>query len=499
MKSLRTAANAWNSIVPQQPELFLPFFSKNFRLFGRERSLHVPGTKEVIDTDPITGPAILPSSFLLQPAAILKAFCVVSTTLLLLHAVIFGTSGLFPATMPGQLLLLSPLAVSGSLILLAYKGKEKKVLFIFTWLLPLLLVSVALYHPPVNYTKVLFVNTLAVLFFYKSTRQKVLKLSFLTSVFVLVQLVQFRYYQSATGNPQKYIFSVEEIMVGVFCLVLFVLLIRIKKEFDNYQAEVSRQHNMLEKRSASLGSLISFSEKQKNKLERTVQLKEKLMSVVSHDIRVPINSFRFIIDNYEKGYITEKMALDGMVEAKRDLLQMDQMVVDLLNWSRKGAETPGTVQAGVEDLQAVVDSVLSIYKLSAKNKNLQLVPVITVPAGTALAISKRELEIIIRNLLSNAIKFSNPGNKIIVSLEMNKDASAAVVKVRDFGKGIHPCILEKINGNRMTSTMGTLNEVGIGIGLSIVFDVINERNLTYTITSEPEQGTEFMIGIPVAA
>lgn len=501
MNTLRTTANTWSSTgVPTKSELFLPLFGKHIRLFKTMVSQEEQEGPGVIDTDQVDRPVNAKSSFFLQPAATLKALYIVSTTLLLLHTVIFATSGFFPATVSGQLLLLSPLAVSVVLVLLVYQGKEKEALFIFTWLFPLLLISIAFYSPVVNYSKVLIVNVLVVLFFYKSLRRRILKLSFLASVFMLVQLVQFRYYQSLTISPQKYIFSIEEIMIAVFCLILLVLLVRMKREFDNYHAEMNRKQDVLEKRSASLGSLISFSEKQKSRLERTVQLKEKLMSVVSHDIRVPINSFRFIIDNYEKGYITEKMALEGMVEAKRDLLQMDKMVVDLLNWSRTGAEASVNQPAMAEELATMIESVLSIYKLSAKNKNLELVTVINVPADNQLSVSKRELEIILRNLLSNAIKYSNAGSKIIISVEVcEKDKSAAILKVQDFGKGIHPCVLEKINGSKMTSTMGTLSEVGIGIGLSIVFDVINERNLTYTINSKPDHGTEFMIGIPMAS
>jgi len=106
-----------------------------------------------------------------------------------------------------------------------------------------------------------------------------------------------------------------------------------------------------------------------------------------------------------------------------------------------------------------------------------------------------------RNLVSNAIKFSTPGNEILVELkaEQNKSLNSTTLKVKDAGIGMDKSVVERLNGNRIVSTVGTQEEVGLGIGLSIVFDIINEHNFTYNIKSEENKGTMFAVNIPMVS
>ena len=172
------------------------------------------------------------------------------------------------------------------------------------------------------------------------------------------------------------------------------------------------------------------------------------------------------------------------------------MVLDLVNWSTDEKNEAKVVS--YQQMHDVMESALSIYTLCAKNKNLDIVPVIDMPEAMNLAVSKREIEIIIRNLMSNAIKFSNKDSKIEVSMKANaENPSMATLSVRDFGTGMHPAVLEKLNGNRVASTIGTMNEVGLGVGLSIVFDIMHSKGLRHTIQSEAGKGTQFSINIPL--
>jgi signal transduction histidine kinase len=273
-------------------------------------------------------------------------------------------------------------------------------------------------------------------------------------------------------------------------LILFVFI------FSGNQKGILQQKVMLEQKNAALEELVAISKEQREKLKKTVSFKEKLISIISHDVRVPLNSFRFLIENYERGYLTDKMVLDGIIETKKDILKVDSMVLDLVNWSTDEKNEAEVVS--YQQMHDVMESALSIYTLCAKNKNLDIVPVIDMPEAMNLSVSKREIEIIIRNLMSNAIKFSNQDSQIEVSMKANtENPSMATLSVRDFGTGMHPAVLEKLNGNRVVSTIGTMNEVGLGVGLSIVFDIMHSKNLQHTIQSEAGKGTQFSINIPL--
>ena len=86
-------------------------------------------------------------------------------------------------------------------------------------------------------------------------------------------------------------------------LILFVFI------FSGNQKGILQQKEMLEQKNAALEELVAISKEQREKLKKTVSFKEKLISIISHDVRVPLNSFRFLIENYERGYLTDKMVL----------------------------------------------------------------------------------------------------------------------------------------------------------------------------------------------
>ncbi len=432
---------------------------------------------------------------LLKQAEILKAFSVLTAGLLIIYFFVFKIFHFIQSGVSATLIIASPLLLALVLVRIVYSKRYLYGLFIITWLLPALMMLVSICYPEINYSKILLVFVLATLLLNNSKRKRLIGFSWLTISYAFIQL---RFFFIHIGIESDRRLPLEIIMLPIFCFTVFLILSRIKKEFTVYQREIGQQKETLEKKNESLESVVSFSEQQREKLKRTVLLKEKLISIISHDVRVPINSFKFLIDNFEKGYIPEKMFLDGIIETKKDLIKMDNMVVDLVNWSKneKVNDTPQLISH--QQLHDIMESVLSIYTLCAKNKNIDIVPLIELPENTCLSIPKPELEIIIRNLLSNAIKFSNPGEKIIVSIKAKPGVSSQVtLSVKDTGTGIYPSVLERLNGNRVISTIGTLHEVGLGVGLSIVFDVINNHNLQYDIQSEMGKGTKFSIIIPM--
>ena len=431
---------------------------------------------------------------LLKQEETLKAFAVLTTALLAVVIITFQGLSVIKSNLTGELIAYSPLLVNILMLVLAYKGKYKWSLICMFFVVPALMVVVSLDNPEINYSRTIIVYLIALFFLVNNRKSKIVYFLFLTAVFVFVR---GRSYYILNGE----ILNFEIVMMPVTILVLFLIFSRIKKEFTLYQKEVRLQNEVLQRKNESLESLVTFSEQQRNKLKRAVLLKERLISVISHDVRVPLNSFKMLINNYEKGYMNEQMVINGIVETKKDLMQIDKMVMDLVNWSR--SETTGKTEKLItrDGFIKILDSVLSIYTLCAKNKGLTIIPHVGIPKDMCLSIPRRDLEIVLRNLVSNAIKFSNPNSEILVELAMEngKDSSSAVLSVKDFGVGIHPSILGRLNGRRVASTIGTFDEVGLGVGLSIVFDVINNHSLPYNIESKMEEGARFSLHLPLVS
>ncbi|MGC4036680.1 MAG: HAMP domain-containing sensor histidine kinase [Chitinophagaceae bacterium] len=425
---------------------------------------------------------------------LLKLLTIISTCLIVIYLFVFNSLNLIPAgsySFAGACL---PLLLSLFVLTSIYQNKAEDALFIMTWLLPSVMLLLSLHNPGIDFSKVLVLYMIAVLFTNNLPHLKIAGFSWLAFACFLMQL------RSAMQTP-NYNFNIaliESCLIPAVCLTTYFIADRLKHELISHKAEFAIQKELLEKKNAELEEMFIVNEAQTEKLKRTIALKDKLISVISHDVRVPINSFRFLIENYERGYIPEQMLLEGILESKKEIQKVDCMVMDLVNWARTGNPDAEKENMTQTELHEMMDSVLSIYARCAKNKELKVIPVINLPKDAQLIISKREMAIIVRNLLSNAMKYSETGKKIIVSVNTATDQSATL-SVKDAGTGIHPSVLQRLNGNRVNSTVGTLNEVGLGVGLTIVFDVINERGLTYDIQSELNKGTEFLINIPMMA
>lgn len=110
---------------------------------------------------------------------------------------------------------------------------------------------------------------------------------------------------------------------------------------------------------------------------------------------------------------------------------------------------------------------------------------------------KQATSTIFRNLLNNAIKFTPNGGSITISSK--KEDQMAVISVRDSGVGIPKEKLEELfNFEQTMSTKGTSGEVGLGLGLQLVFEFITLNEGKIEVESEPTKGTTFIVRLPLA-
>ena len=311
------------------------------------------------------------------------------------------------------------------------------------------------------------------------------------------------------NNQQIYILS---FLMMVFVFVQAALLIRewVKsgKEREKLALQLEELNRSLEDRvdertmelktkSVELNARNEQIALQNKKLSDTIHLKNKVFSVIAHDLRSPVVNILYtlhLLREEKDGDKTEAMA--------NSCIQYSQMLISLIEnmlvWGRE-QEDMIRFAPSENDLADIVLTNISILKDSADRKNISLN---FTQVGKAVGWIDRDLiDIVVRNLLSNAIKYTNPGGKVTISVkEQEKNNAGVVIKICDNGVGISEERQRKLfTGAEIDTTTGTDSEKGTGIGLKLVHELVTISKGTISVESKLENGSCFTVSLPSAA
>lgn len=236
-------------------------------------------------------------------------------------------------------------------------------------------------------------------------------------------------------------------------------------------------------------------QQQKNQLEELNRTKDRFFSIISHDLRGPINVLNgttlLIRDFLESKSYDE---LDELtINMEYSVKKVQTLLDNLLEWaiSQQG-EFPYKPEE--LDMDAICDEVLNIFIVMAATKSINLTYEIK-PGSRFVVADKNSLMTILRNLVSNALKFTH--NDGAVNITAEKIGSNFFIEVSDNGVGIKPDRQESIfTINDSKSTWGTAKEKGLGIGLSLVYEFVKMNKGEITIDSIEGLGSTFKFNIP---
>lgn len=231
-------------------------------------------------------------------------------------------------------------------------------------------------------------------------------------------------------------------------------------------------------------------------LRKTIVGRDKLYSVIAHDLRSPLASIKMVLNMMVLGLSEDVIG--------KEMYQMLQMVNhstedvfslldNLLKWTKSQI---GKLNVVYQDfrIDEVVEGVLDIFSLVSKSKNIQLVndsiDTVTVHADVDM------VKTILRNLLSNALKFSYEGSQIIIGSQVETDK--VIVSVKDSGKGMSAEDKEKLlKTETHFSRYGTNHEEGSGLGLLLCQDFAIKNGGDLWFESEEGKGSTFFFSIPL--
>jgi signal transduction histidine kinase len=231
--------------------------------------------------------------------------------------------------------------------------------------------------------------------------------------------------------------------------------------------------------------------KQKEELKELNTMKDKIFSILSHDIRGPLNSLHGIIGLLKsKGLSKEDM--DMLLEdLSRTLSTTRNLLDNILHWAishiKEGKSSMVTI-----DLKETVNETIEILRYSARTKNITVEN--RIYKNVLVTNDVNMVRLVLRNLLSNAIKFT-PENGVIY-IEVQKKENELVLSVVDTGMGISDDNLKKLFSIKDNySTKGTSNEKGTGIGLILCKEFLNKNNENIWAESTEGKGSIFKFTI----
>lgn len=231
-------------------------------------------------------------------------------------------------------------------------------------------------------------------------------------------------------------------------------------------------------------------------LQRTIAGRDKLYSVIAHDLRSPMGSIKMVLNMLILNLPSEKIGAEMyelLTMANQTAEDVFSLLDNLLKWTKSQIGKLNVVYQDV-DLVEVTDGVIEIFSMVASLKKIRIHEM--KPEKMMVNADIDMLKTVVRNLLSNAIKFSKENSEVLVKME--EVDGMAVVSVQDYGCGISEEGQKKLlHTDTHFSTFGTNNEEGSGLGLLLCKDFVVKNGGKLWFTSKEGEGSIFSFSIPV--
>ena len=238
--------------------------------------------------------------------------------------------------------------------------------------------------------------------------------------------------------------------------------------------------------------LAKVRKKRNEELAQLNATKDRLLSIVSHDVRTPVGAMcqvmRDLTDNYDVMAETDRKAKMVMLRTSSDALN-DRMD-NIIHWV-KGELENSQVMPTDFNLADLVDECLKAQEMTVKAKSLKVRN--KVPSDLIAHDDANVVRLVLHNLLSNAVKFSYPEGKVEVRAEEKDDR--IWIEVADNGMGISEKKMEKIFKFMTSSSSGTGGETGTGIGLFVSKMLVDKLGGEITISSVKDEGTTMRFSV----
>ncbi|NOT75113.1 MAG: hypothetical protein HOP08_09315 [Cyclobacteriaceae bacterium] len=232
--------------------------------------------------------------------------------------------------------------------------------------------------------------------------------------------------------------------------------------------------------------------------ERTSQLttantvKDRLLSVMSHDIKSPLNSLRGILQIYNKGSISQQEFGHFAQHIENDLSKTNLLVENIVFWT--ASQLKGVVVKKEKfNLGLLTEEIVQLFQTMSASKQITLNH--NVPNDFMIISDRNILNFVIRNMIANAVKFSFEGGE--VNIIVSRSNEGLLIQIKDKGVGMNEITLASLlRPDRTMSTSGTSNEKGTGLGLALCLEYLQKLGGQLSVESIEGKGSMFSIVLP---
>ena len=238
-------------------------------------------------------------------------------------------------------------------------------------------------------------------------------------------------------------------------------------------------------------------QKQNAELRATIANRDKMYSVIAHDLRSPMASIRMVLNLVVSATSPDLVGpelFELLDKANKESEEVHDLLDNLLKWTKSQTGRLNVVLQDF-DVNEVLPGVVEIFEMIASTKKIKLT--CQMPSHPLNVRADNDMmKTVIRNFISNAIKFSPEGGSIEIVAET--EGQYAKISVIDHGVGIAPERLDSIF-HKGESTWGTGGEEGSGLGLQLCADFARKNGGDVMVESELGKGSTFSVLVPLKA
>ncbi len=234
-------------------------------------------------------------------------------------------------------------------------------------------------------------------------------------------------------------------------------------------------------------------QQQAEELQKLNELKNKLFSVISHDLRSPMANIQNLIMMAKDNLINKEELWSLIPDLSKQVNETTELMTNLFSWSKMQIEEDKLYPESISLISFIEETIVK-FRDRAAQKGITLQA--SFDEDVEAFCDKGSLELIFRNLISNAIKFCSKGD--IISIEAYSRDGIIEISCIDSGVGIPLQIQNQLFNSLSVTTPGTLMETGSGFGLAISFEYAQRNFGKILVDSEVNVGSKFTLILPSA-
>ncbi len=379
--------------------------------------------------------------------------------------------------------LVASIPASISILVLWLNAKQRHEAGIFVYFICYPVATSIVYMSGINLGLELFFILYGILsvFFIQQISHMLFSVTLsMISYFMLAVVLKNHRYQLESSNILLYLFNQ---LLGI--VYIFYGLFLIKKENTGYQARVLAKNREIAEKATLL-------KKQTTELTELNSVKNKLFSVIAHDLKTPMYALRNLFKSIQQQNLPAKEIKSMLPDVITDLNYTTGLMENLLLWAKSQMQSEA-IKIQMLDIASMIEEVIHLLHLQADAKQLWI-ETKTEAVPIYILADKDMIDLVLRNLLSNAIKFTP--EKGHISIGVQELPSSVEVFIQDTGTGMSEEALQKINRNDYFTTHGTAQEPGTGLGLMLCKEFLQKNGGQMCIESQPGKGSIFSFTLP---